>query len=410
MAEPGGRRRRVAWMAPGDGADYITALPLDLRARIASSLPFWQVAQLATLSRPWRHIHRHAPVVDLDLDDFLVDTDEILDEEDHPAVFLNEVALARLEVALARRGNDGSGSSMVDTLRIAFNAIDPRMRLHAELIAALAGARRTCVFIAGLSRSPPNAWSLDLSPAARVLDIAAEYQSAAPTVAGPGGAALGTLRLYNVVLHEWPRLPSLRSLTLGSATIQAPFPEGAWCPRLEDLCIFSSFMELPRVDIRLPLLKRLEMDEAYFSPGADVAVDAPELEELDVGCEAGYTAADYHSFTLRAPRLRCLTWSDQFAERVHIDVGKPGTVTSGRIEFTSSRAFDYCREMEDIRAQTMRMLQGLLPDLLPECVADAARPYVSLEKCTTENPYTGKPVPGEKLTCDLSGLFSSLKA
>ncbi|CAN6165685.1 unnamed protein product [Urochloa humidicola] len=184
---------------------------------MSSSLPFKQVALLATLSRPWRHIHRHVPVVDLDLDDFLFDTDGILIEEDLPAVILNEIALARLEAALARRGNDGSGSSKVDTLKIAFNAVDPRMRLHAGLIVA----RRTCVFIAGLRRSPVNAWSLDLSPAARVLDIAAEHHSAAPTVAGPGAAALRTLHLHNVVLHEWPRLPSLRSLMVGSATIEA---------------------------------------------------------------------------------------------------------------------------------------------------------------------------------------------
>ncbi|CAN6180395.1 unnamed protein product [Urochloa humidicola] len=169
-------------------------------------------------------------------------------------------------------------------------------------------------------------------------------------------------------------------------------------------------MELPRVDIRLPLLKRLEMDETYFSPLADFAVDAPELEELDVGCAAGYAAADYHSFTLRAPRLCCPTWSDQFAERVHMDVGKPGAMMSGRIEFTRSPGFEQCQEMKDIRAQMMRMLRGLLPDLLPECVADATRPYMSLEKCTVEIPCTGKPVPGEKLTCDLSGLISSLKA
>ncbi|CAN6165684.1 unnamed protein product [Urochloa humidicola] len=83
---------------------------------------------------------------------------------------------------------------------------------------------------------------------------------------------------------------------------------------------------------------------------------------------------------------------------------------SGRIEFTRSPGFEQYREMEDIRAQMMRMLRGLLPDLLPECVADAARPYMSLEKCTAEDPYTGKPIPGEKLTCDLSSLISSLQA
>lgn len=38
--------------------------------RLASYLPFQQVPQLEILSRPWRHIHRHAPVVNVDLDDF----------------------------------------------------------------------------------------------------------------------------------------------------------------------------------------------------------------------------------------------------------------------------------------------------------------------------------------------------
>ncbi|CAL5089587.1 unnamed protein product [Urochloa decumbens] len=398
MAEPGGRRRRVAWVAPGDGANHITALPLDLRARIAASLPFPQVARLATLSWPWRHIHRHVPVVELDLDEWR-----------SAAGVLNEDALAGLEVALARRGQAGSGSK-VDTLRITFRVDNHRMRLHAGLIVALAGARRTRVAIAGLSHSPLDAWSLDLSPAARYLVVSSEhYQPPAPTLAGPGAAALQTLCLHNVVLNEWPRLPSLRSLTLGSVNLEVPFPAGAWCPKLEDLYIFSTIMELSRVDIRLPLLKRLEMEDAYFSPGAAIAVDAPELEELDVGCEAGAAPA-YRSFTLRAPRLRCLAWSELFAESVSVDVGRPGGVASGLIRFTWSPGFEECPEMKDFRGHTMRMLQGILPDLLPECVADAARPYVSLEKCTTENPYTGKPVPGEKLTCDLSGLFSSLKA
>ncbi|CAN6180399.1 unnamed protein product [Urochloa humidicola] len=339
------------------------------------------------------------PVVDLELDDWC------------SAAFVpNEDALAGLEVVVARRGQDGSGS-MVDTLGIAYNVGNPGVRRHAGLIVALAGARRTLVLIAGLSRSPLNAWFVDLSPAARVLEIAAEYQQPlAPTVAGPGAAALHSLYLYKVVLREWPHLPSLRSVAIERVNVEALFPAGAWCPRLEDLRITDSMMELSRVDIQLPLLKRLQMDEAYFIPEANIAVDVPELEDLDVCCEAGYAAADYHSFTLRAPRLRCLTWSDQFAERVHIDVGKPGTVTSGRIQFTSSRAFDYRRKMEDIRAQMMRMLQGLLPDLLPECVADSARPYMSLEKCTVGRPCTGKPVQGEKLTCDLRGLISSLKA
>ncbi|CAN6165686.1 unnamed protein product [Urochloa humidicola] len=407
MAEPFGKRRRmVLWIAPGDGADHITALPLDLRARIASFLPFLQVARLATLSRPWRHIHHHTPVVELELDDFLVVAEEIIDEEASVAFRLNEDALARLEVALARRGNDGSGSSKVDTLRIAFLAKLPRMRLHAGLTIALAGARRTCIFITGLNRSRLNAWSVDLSPAASYLEVAAECHPVAPTVAGPGDTALQTLYLHNVVLHEWPHLPSLRSLTLGAATIEAPFPAGAWCPLLEDLCVFRSMMEQDRVDIRLPLLKRLELNEAYFNPDADIAVDVPEL---DIGYPAG-SASAYRSFTLRAPRLRCLAWTELFVERVSIDVGRPGSVASGWLRFTWSAGFEECPVMKDFRAQMMRMLQGILPDLPPECVADAARAYMSLVKCTLEDPDTGKVVKGEKLTCDLNGLMSFLKA
>ncbi|CAN6165678.1 unnamed protein product [Urochloa humidicola] len=65
--------------------------------------------------------------------------------------------------------------------------------------------------------------------------------------------------------------------------------------------------------------------------------------------------------------------------------------------------------MKDFLAHMIRMLQGLLPELPQECVADAARPYTSLDKCTVEDPDTSKLIPGEKLTCDLSGLFSSLR-
>ena len=111
------------------------------------------------------------------------------------------------------------------------------------------------------------------------------------------------------------------------------------------------------------------MDKAYGAPCA--TIDAPELEELHVNCGAGFAAADYRSFSLRAPRLRCLTWSEQFAERVHIDVGRPGSVTSGRIKFTWEPVS--CRAMEDLRAQMARLLEGLLPELSPEGVADAAR-------------------------------------
>ncbi|CAN6203495.1 unnamed protein product [Urochloa humidicola] len=360
MADSGRRRRGEPWVSPGDGADHITALPLELRARIAASLPFRQVARLATLSRPWRHIHHHAPLVDLDLDQWC-----------SAAGVLNDDALACLEVALARRGQDGSGSR-VDTLRIAYDVDDPGMGRHGRLIIALADARRICVTAPRERRCPLEDWTVDLSPAARDLEVDA-FCHLAPTVAGPGAAALQTLHLDTVVLRDWPSLPSLRSLTLQHVTVVAPFPTGARCPRLEQLRILKSIVELARVHIRLPLLTSLQMDGVYGTPRGCIAIDAPELEELGVSCAPGYAAADYHSFTLRAPRLRCLTWSERFAAAVHIDVGKPGTVTSGRIEFTWSRSFGYRRKMKDFRAQMMQMLQGLVPDLMPECVADAAR-------------------------------------
>ncbi|OEL21387.1 hypothetical protein BAE44_0017591 [Dichanthelium oligosanthes] len=163
-------------------------------------------------------------------------------------------------------------------------------------------------------------------------------RSATSRPPSPGQA----LRLDNVLLHEWPCLPSLRSLTLDSVTVEAPFPPSAWCPRLEGL----------------PYLKTLKMNE--------------------------------------------------FAERLDVDVGTTGSVTSGRIKFTW--VFDGCSEMEDFGAQMMRMLEGLLPDLPPECVANAARPYMMLDKYTVEEDSDfSEPILEEELTCDLSGLMSSLK-
>ena len=63
--------RKKPWAAPGNGADHLTALPLELRARIVASLPFRQIVQLSALSRPWRHIHHHAPIVKLRLYEFV---------------------------------------------------------------------------------------------------------------------------------------------------------------------------------------------------------------------------------------------------------------------------------------------------------------------------------------------------
>ena len=62
-------------------------------------------------------------------------------------------------------------------------------------------------------------------------------------------------------------------------------------------------------------------------------------------------------------------------ERVRIDVGKPGSVAGGRIQFTSNGLLEEMRyrEMKEYRAQMIQMLHGLLPHLPPETVADTAR-------------------------------------
>ena len=77
-------------------------------------------------------------------------------------------------------------------------------------------------------------------------------------------------------------------------------------------------------------------------------------------------------FTLRAPRLRYLGYQNQFAGRVDVDVGRPGSVREGSISFESNEEIE-CAEMKLCRMQMMRMLEGLLPELSPEGVADAAR-------------------------------------
>jgi hypothetical protein len=217
----------------------------------------------------------------------------------------------------------------------------------------------------------------DLPPAARRLDVDGEYHIA-PAIAGPGAAALRRLRLDKVSLDEWPRLPSLRSLALLSVTVEAPFTPAAWCPLLEHLAVSFSTVEQARVDIRLPLLKSLDMEDVdvrphddSFEPFGQVTIDAPELEELVLTCTSGGTA-EYRSFTLRAPRLRYLGYHNLFAGRVDVDVGRPGSVRAGSISFESNEEIA-CPEMKLCRMQMMRMLEGLLPELSPEDVADAAR-------------------------------------
>jgi hypothetical protein len=154
---------------------------------------------------------------------------------------------------------------------------------------------------------------------------------AAPAIAGPGAASLRKFSLDRVVIRGWPPLPSLRSLSLDSVAVEAPFAPGAWCPRLDELDIFCSRIEHARVDICLPLLRFIDLDEVDVSPdgrsggapSGEITIDAPELLELDVTCNAGSTT-DYKSFRLRAPRLRLLCWANQFAERVAIDGRQAG--------------------------------------------------------------------------------------
>ncbi|TVU39878.1 hypothetical protein EJB05_13322, partial [Eragrostis curvula] len=414
MTWPGLSRLKKPWIAPGDGADHITGLPLELRAHIASFLPFRQVGQLSSLSRPWRRIHDHTPVVHVKLDDFLFLTNEMLDEdEDHPGV-LDDDALAGLEDSLLRRRTEGSGSCKVDTLRISYTPDDARMARHADRIIAAADAREICVKVPNSGKVSRVAWAVAVPPSTRDLEVVA-FIHLAPAIAGPGAAALRTLLLHHAVIREWPRLPSLRSLTALCVTVLAPFPPAAWYPQLEYLGIFNSAIDLARVDICLPQLKVLEMDEVHVVPPggagkplADVTVDSPVMEKLDMYCSTGCTP-DYGLFTARVPRLRHLTWHHQFAERVNVHFGSPSSVGSGSIVFTWNGGF-HCRETKECKALMMRMLGGLLPELSSDGLADAARPYMTLDKYKVEDSDTGEMFPEEKLTCNLKALMTSREA
>ncbi|CAN6165692.1 unnamed protein product [Urochloa humidicola] len=406
-------RKKLCWISPGDGADHLTPLPLELRAQIVSSLPFWQVVQLSVLSRPWRHIHHHAPFVKVHLDDFTY-------PNDYPFLpgVINKDAILGLRVALSRRAQDGAASK-VDALVLDDYSVSrsPRMRRHADRIIALADARRIRVAVAhaGLGLKPERvSWALDLPPAARRLKVFGE-DHLSPVIAGPGAAALQTLFLNKVSLCEWPPcLPSLRSLVLEDVIVEAPFAPAAWCPRLEYLGIFFSTFEHARVDIRLPLLKSLDMDDVdvrphdrFFEPFGYVTIDAPELDELVLNCTSGRTI-EYKSFKLKAPQLHYLGYVNQSARHVHIDVGRPGSVRDGLISFESNAEIVF-PEMKLCRKKMMRMLEGLLPELSPEDVVNAARPHMKLDKYSVEGFESGKMIPEEKLTCDLCTLMSSVK-
>ncbi|TVU39864.1 hypothetical protein EJB05_13307, partial [Eragrostis curvula] len=381
MGRRRGSNRTKASPAAGD---RITDLPLELRARIASFLHYRQVVQLSVLSRPWCHIHHHTPVVKIYLVPGLLDS----------------ILAAR--VALRRRAQDASASK-VDTLKLVYFADDLDMRRHADRIIALADAREIHIRSVHPGHEVRDAWTVHLPPAARRLEVDAT-DHVAPAIAGPGSAALRTLFLQHVMISEWPHLPSLRCLDLNSVTIKTPFAPGQWCPLLEELELFCCKIEQARVDINLPHLKFLEMDSVDVGhyegpPFGHITVDAPELVRLYMIFEPGCTR-DFKSFTLRAPKLQLLCWYNQFAERVHINIGKPGSVKDGKIEFMSV----YFRKIEYYREQMMRMLQGLLPNVPPDSVADIVRPYITLEECPDSDSEDN--TVEEKITCDLSALMS----
>ncbi|CAO2148035.1 unnamed protein product [Urochloa humidicola] len=372
-------------MAGGGGGDRLTALPLELRAQIASSLPFKQAVQLSALSRPWRRIHHHTPAVRICLREFL----SVVDAGDgrHSFLVLDDDSALAAHAALARRLRDAS-ASRVETLELGLYADKARMRYHADRIIAAADARDIRIDAPSLridhqEEQDEEPWALDLPAGARGLEVGPS-RGLAPAIAGPGAAALQSLALDNVVLRSWPSLlPSLRTLSLHCDAVKAPFAPAAWCPALEDLEISRSTIEhdAARVDIRLPRLRVLDMDEVdVVGPEGVIAVDAPEMVVLDVSCGAGSTA-DLRSFSLRAPRLHVLCWNNQYAERVDMDAA---AVEVGVIRFTELVQVDagrpdkvvstYTRrQMKCYREQMTRMLQGLLPNLPPESIADVAK-------------------------------------
>ncbi|KAL6638983.1 hypothetical protein ACP70R_022713 [Stipagrostis hirtigluma subsp. patula] len=400
-------KRKKATTSPvagaDDDADRITALPLELRARIASLLDFRQVVQLSVLSKPWRDVHLHAPAVEIHLHDFLRHQHLYFDAVHKVPGILDEGAILGARVALARRAQ---GGSKADTLRLGYVADDVRMQRHAGRIMALADAREIHVLAISRDGEVRDPWPLDLPPAARDLEIRARAHLV-PAIAGPGAAALQMLRLDKVVLGELPRLPSLRFLSLDDVTVEAPFAPGAWCPLLEELVADSCKVLHPRVDIRLPHLKFLDLEEFDVRPRGhsdgppfgEITIDAPELAELDVDASP-WNTVDFKSFTLRAPRLKRLWWHHQFAERVRIDVGEPGSVEEGWIELMSV----YSREIKYYDEQMMQMLAGLLNDVPPESIADVTRPYRTRVKYTEVED--GEVTTEEKITCDLRALMS----
>ncbi|CAN6180418.1 unnamed protein product [Urochloa humidicola] len=288
--------RKKARADDGSG-DRLTALPLELRAQIASLLHFRQIVQLSVLSRPWRHIHHHAPVVKLHL------------HRGHGFPDGEDDSILAASVTLARRTHDASASN-VDILRLGFADNDPRMRRHAGRIVMFAGAREIRIRLYTLiNHVVPmrEAWMLDLPSSARELEIVGAYHLAPAVTA----AALSKLSLGGVVIREWPPLlPSLRSLNLERVTVETSFASGTWCPRLEELDVFNSKIEHARIEIRLPHLRFLRLDKVNVSPRGeygggngvppigDIAIDDPSLRSRSRRFPQGDSGGS------RAPRRR----------------------------------------------------------------------------------------------------------
>lgn len=341
-------------VAPGDGADHITGLPMEVLALIASFLPFWQVVQLSSLSRPWRRIHDLTPVVRVDLNDF-IGSELFVFQEGRIGLSLEEddPALAGLEAALLRR-RDGGHKYQVDVLHISHCPDDPRMQRHADRIIELSDAREIGVHVPLMGS---HAWALDLPPSARCLHVNA-ICAVAPAIAGPGAVALEDLRLGSVLIREWPCcLLSLRSLTLHDVSILAPFPQ--W-PLLKDLRISNSTIcsSMIQVEIDLDHLESLQLIDVFMP--LDITVNAPELKMLVVDTasmiQGTHDTYRYRSFTLRAPKLWYLRWRNQFiTEHVHLNAC---SVTSGTIEFSLDTRY---HDITDCRVLMWRMLGGLIP-------------------------------------------------
>ncbi|EAZ03350.1 hypothetical protein OsI_25490 [Oryza sativa Indica Group] len=334
------RRRRKTEEAEISAADRFAALPDGVLARIVSMLPYWDVIQLSVVCAAWRRLrlHRAAPVVNIDLREFVLF-----------GAFLPGYVVLGHRVALRRMRRP------VDKLRLTYFAADRCMNEEANAIIRAVAAREIRITIC---HGPGRRSRCPRAPAGRVGRRRA--------LDGDGSR--------RPRLHDAPRLPSLRSLTLQSVLVAAavPFAPGKWCPQLESLEMESCTVEYRQVDVRLQLLKLLVMDDVSVGPPCrknddepfgHVTVDAPALDELVVVCSTGW-AVEYASFTLRAPALRRLCWWEQFAGRVAIDVGMPGSVTEGTIEFKSNGELEEmsCREMRFYRAQLMQMLNGILPE------------------------------------------------